>query len=165
MDSLERFLLIASSDDVTQAIDFAALDRVAAAQRTQVGRYSWCCRWCGCGQGVVRQPKLGCTAGGLVLLAGLVGPLVTSASHLHSTLHACPCVQYLGMALQNVLRQYTNAAASIVSELLSFTTKFAIQVRGVLPCQQVGAASFSLPLCWAGALLGFPSRWGFVCRC
>lgn len=70
MDSLERFLLIASSDDVTQAIDFAALDRVAAAQRTQ----------------------------------------------------------YLGMALQNVLRQYTNAAASIVSDLLSFTTKFAIQV-------------------------------------
>ena len=38
MDSLERFLLIASSDDVTQAIDFAALDRIAGgAQRTQVG--------------------------------------------------------------------------------------------------------------------------------
>lgn len=36
MDSLERFLLIASSDDVTKAIDFTALDRVAAAQRTQV---------------------------------------------------------------------------------------------------------------------------------
>ncbi|KAI7837146.1 hypothetical protein COHA_009023 [Chlorella ohadii] len=71
MDSLERFLLIASSDDVTQAIDFAALDRIAGgAQRTQ----------------------------------------------------------YLGMALQNVLRQYTNAAASVVSDLLSFTTKFAIQV-------------------------------------
>lgn len=70
MDSLERFILIASSDDVTQAIDFAALDNVAANARTQ----------------------------------------------------------YLGMALQNVLRQYTNAAASIVSELLSFTTKFAIQV-------------------------------------
>lgn len=34
------------------------------------------------------------------------------------------------MALQTVLRQYTNAAASIVSELLSFTTKFAIQVGG-----------------------------------
>ncbi|KAL4435187.1 hypothetical protein ABPG77_001869 [Micractinium sp. CCAP 211/92] len=70
MDSLERFLLIASSDDVTKAIDFTALDRVAAAQRTQ----------------------------------------------------------YLGMALQTVLRQYTNAAATVVSELLSFTTKFAIQV-------------------------------------
>lgn len=43
----------------------------------------------------------------------------------------CPApslAQYLGMALQNVLRQYTNAAASIVSDLLSFTTKFAIQV-------------------------------------
>lgn len=39
-----------------------------------------------------------------------------------------PRSQYLGMALQNVLRQYTNAAASIVSDLLSFTTKFAIQV-------------------------------------
>ena len=81
MDSLERFLLIATnSDDVTRAIDFAALDRVAAAARTQ----------------------------------------------------------YLGNLLQNVLRQYTNAAAGIVSDLLSVTTKFAIQVRGVglgtLPC-------------------------------
>ena len=39
MDSLERFLLIATnSDDVTRAIDFAALDRVAAAARTQVQR-------------------------------------------------------------------------------------------------------------------------------
>ena len=36
MDSLERFLLIASSDDVTQAIDFAALDQVAGNARTQV---------------------------------------------------------------------------------------------------------------------------------
>lgn len=36
MDSLERFILIASSDDVTQAIDFAALDNVAANARTQV---------------------------------------------------------------------------------------------------------------------------------
>lgn len=70
MDSLERFLLIASSDDVTRAIDFATLDTIAGNARTQ----------------------------------------------------------YLGMALQNVLRQYTNAAASIVSDLLSFTTKFAIQV-------------------------------------
>ncbi|EFN55763.1 hypothetical protein CHLNCDRAFT_52421 [Chlorella variabilis] len=65
MDSLERFLLIASSDDVTRAIDFATLDTIAGNARTQ----------------------------------------------------------YLGMALQNVLRQYTNAAASIVSDLLSFTTK------------------------------------------
>lgn len=69
MDSLERFLLIASSDDVTRAIDFATLDTIAGGARTQ----------------------------------------------------------YLGMALQNVLRQYTNAAATIVSELLSFTTKFAVQ--------------------------------------
>ena len=72
MDSLERFLLIASSDDVTRAIDFATLDTIAGGARTQ----------------------------------------------------------YLGMALQNVLRQYTNAAATIVSELLSFTTKFAVQASG-----------------------------------
>ncbi|KAL4858147.1 putative transport protein YdbI [Chlorella vulgaris] len=74
MDSLERFLLIASSDDVTRAIDFATLDTIAGGARTQ----------------------------------------------------------YLGMALQNVLRQYTNAAATIVSELLSFTTKFAVGISLIL---------------------------------
>ncbi|GAB4823028.1 hypothetical protein N2152v2_010074 [Parachlorella kessleri] len=69
MDQLERFLLIASSEDVTHAIDFSALDAVAGPARTQ----------------------------------------------------------YLGMALQKVLRRYTNAAASLTSEILSFTSRFAIQ--------------------------------------
>lgn len=107
MDSLERFLLIASSDDVTQAIDFAALDRIAGgAQRTQVG----------C--------KEGCFWGRWRTFSAHNVAADTSAA-------ICPApslAQYLGMALQNVLRQYTNAAASIVSDLLSFTTKFAIQV-------------------------------------
>lgn len=88
MDSLERFLLIAASDDVTRAIDFATLDKFAGVARTQ----------------------------------------------------------YLGMALQNVLRQYTNAAASVVSELLSFTTKFAIQVgtlRGRVPVAGAGVGSWA----------------------
>ncbi len=35
MDQLERFLLIASSEDVTHAIDFSALDAVAGPARTQ----------------------------------------------------------------------------------------------------------------------------------
>ena len=30
-----------------------------------------------------------------------------------------------------VLKQYTNAAATVTSELLSFTTKFAVQVRPI----------------------------------
>ena len=36
MDQLERFLLIASSDNVTRAIDFALLDAVALGERTHV---------------------------------------------------------------------------------------------------------------------------------
>jgi len=36
--------------------------------------------------------------------------------------------QYLGNALQKVLRQYTNAAAALTSEVLSFISRFAIQL-------------------------------------
>ncbi|KAL4858146.1 putative transport protein YdbI [Chlorella vulgaris] len=95
MDSLERFLLIASSDDVTRAIDFATLDTIAGGARTQ----------------------------------------------------------YLGMALQNVLRQYTNAAATIVSELLSFTTKFAVQASGNSVFARRWAAVLSAALAWLAGLL------------
>lgn len=70
MDQLERFLVIASTGDVTQALDFAALDALSAEARTA----------------------------------------------------------YLGSALQKVLRQYTNAAASLTTDILSFTSRFAIQV-------------------------------------
>jgi len=71
MDQLERFLVIASSGDVTQALDYAAIDALGSEARTA----------------------------------------------------------YLGSALQKVLRQYTNAAASLTSEILSFVSRFAIQVR------------------------------------
>lgn len=70
MDQLERFLVIASSGDVTQAIDFAALDALSPEARTA----------------------------------------------------------YLGSAIQKVLRQYTNAAASLTTDILSFISRFAIQV-------------------------------------
>lgn len=70
MDQLERFLVVAATEDVTQALDFGALDAVSSEARTA----------------------------------------------------------YLGSALQKVLRQYTNAAASFTSEILSFVSRFAIQV-------------------------------------
>lgn len=70
MDQLERFLVIAASGDVTQALDFAAIDALSPEARTA----------------------------------------------------------YLGSALQKVLRQYTNAAAILTSEILSFVSRFAIQV-------------------------------------
>lgn len=70
MDQLERFLVIASTGEVTQALDFVALDALSTEARTA----------------------------------------------------------YLGSALQKVLRQYTNAAASLTTEILSFVSKFAIQV-------------------------------------
>jgi predicted PurR-regulated permease PerM len=70
MDQLERFLVIASTGDVTQALDFAALDALSAQARTA----------------------------------------------------------YLGSALQQILRQYTNAAATLTTEILSFVSKFAIQL-------------------------------------
>lgn len=70
MDQLERFLVIASSGEVTQALDFRALDTLGPEARTS----------------------------------------------------------YLGNALQKVLKQYTNAAASFTSEILSFISRFAIQV-------------------------------------
>ena len=35
MDQLERFLLIASSEDVTHALDFGKLDAISASARTQ----------------------------------------------------------------------------------------------------------------------------------
>ena len=71
MNQLERFLVIASTGAVTQALDFVALDALTTEARTA----------------------------------------------------------YLGSALQKVLRQYTNAAASLTTEILSFVSKFAIQVR------------------------------------
>lgn len=70
MDQLERFLVIASTGEVTQALDFVALDALSTEARTA----------------------------------------------------------YLGSALQKVLRQYTNAAASFTTEILSFVSKFAIQL-------------------------------------
>ncbi|KAL6785199.1 hypothetical protein ACKKBG_A02845 [Auxenochlorella protothecoides x Auxenochlorella symbiontica] len=70
MDAMERFLLIASSEDVTHAINYTELDAVIGTARTQ----------------------------------------------------------YLGVALQKVLRQYTNAAATFTTEILSFTSRFAIQL-------------------------------------
>lgn len=70
MDQLERFLVIASSGDVTQALDYVALDSLSKEARTA----------------------------------------------------------YLGAALQKVLRQYTNAAATFTTEILSFISRFAIQV-------------------------------------
>jgi predicted PurR-regulated permease PerM len=70
MDGLERFLVIASSDDVTRALDFSALGSVGSTARTA----------------------------------------------------------YLGGALQKVLSQYTNAAASFTSEILSVISRFAIQL-------------------------------------
>lgn len=73
MDQLERFLVIASSGDVTQALDYVALDRLTTEARTA----------------------------------------------------------YLGAALQKVLRQYTNAAAMFTTEILSFISRFAIQVRSL----------------------------------
>jgi len=35
---------------------------------------------------------------------------------------------YLGSALQKVLKQYTNAAASYISDMLSFISRFVVQV-------------------------------------
>jgi len=40
--------------------------------------------------------------------------------------------KYLGSALQKVLKQYTNAAASFISDMLSFISRFAIQVGNFL---------------------------------
>ena len=70
MDHIERFLVIASTGEVTLALDFVALDALTTEARTA----------------------------------------------------------YLGSALQKVLRQYTNAAATLTTEILSFVSKFAIQV-------------------------------------
>lgn len=70
MDQLERFLLIAASEDVTKALDFVSLENWSSTARSQ----------------------------------------------------------YLGNALQKVLRQYTNAAAALTSEILSFLSRFAIQL-------------------------------------
>ena len=39
--------------------------------------------------------------------------------------------KYLGGALQKVLQQYTNAAAYFISDMLSFISRFAVQVRCV----------------------------------
>ena len=56
---------------------------------------------------------------------------VTSALDFHTldTLGPEARTKYLGNALQKVLQQYTNAAASFISDMLTFISRFAIQVR------------------------------------
>lgn len=60
-------------------------------------------------------------------------PALAATSRLHTHRHPRQVIgtartQYLGVALQKVLRQYTNAAATFTTEILSFTSRFAIQV-------------------------------------
>lgn len=59
---------------------------------------------------------------------------VTSALDFHTldTLGPEARTKYLGNALQKVLQQYTNAAASFISDMLTFISRFAIQVRSML---------------------------------
>jgi hypothetical protein len=67
----------------------------------------------------------------------------------------------LGAALQKVLRQYTNAAATLTTEILSFISRFALQVWAVGGgvgwgvCVWGSDGGLGWAHAWVGVLLAF----------
>lgn len=105
MDQLERFLLVASGDELTGRPTAQPHDVAVAVM------------WRSCGA----APLLGLEC--LTPLAGTLGSNGPQWQEWTSERTA-----YLGTVLQKMLRGYTEAAVSVTSTLVTFVSRFALQV-------------------------------------
>ena len=142
MDQLERFLLIASGDDLAGALSSPASQARPRGTRRAGWMLCGCPLWAAAGPArarpsgyAVRSPSLRDTDAAREQL----GP-ARPATQQRDVTGAARAAQwpapwtsertaYLGSVLQTMLRGYTEAAVSFTTALVKFISRFAVQAR------------------------------------